>query len=231
MTKKSVAFTIDGKICHAEEGQNLIDAAKQNGIYIPTLCYSQEITKPLGTCRVCIVKERGCPVAGCILKIYEGMQIEVHTPELEDARKGIIEMLFVEGNHMCPSCEKSGDCELQALAYQFSIMAPRFLYEFPNREIDYTSSKIVLERNRCILCKRCVQEIHDPQGRPVFSFENRGAKTQIKMELEGLEQLSDAMIDRTVHLCPVGALLKKGKGFDRPYGTRLYDRKPIGYES
>lgn len=226
---KKISLMIDGQVCEAEEGQNLIEVAKANGVYIPTLCYFSNISKPLGTCRICTIKDRGCFVAACTLTATEGMNLEVNTAELEDLRKGLVEMLFVEGNHMCPACEKSGDCELQALAYRFQMMAPRFPYEFSERDVDFSSSKIVLERNRCVLCKRCIQEIASEEGKPVFAFENRGAKTRIVMETSEVNQLNETQIAQAVHICPVGAILKKGQGFDRPYGTREYDRNPIGY--
>jgi NADH dehydrogenase/NADH:ubiquinone oxidoreductase subunit G len=224
---KHFSIKINGKICEVHSGQSLIEALKLQEEFLPTLCYTPELKAPLGTCRVCLVQDRGCFVAGCTLKVEEGMEIETQTEELQLLRKSVIDMLFVEGNHFCPACEKSGDCELQALAYRFQIMVPQYPYSFPQREVDYSSSKIVLERNRCILCKRCVQEIRTEDEKPVFGFTSRGSRTTISMEHEAVEQLSEAQIDKAVSLCPVGAILKKAKGFDRPYGTRKYDQNPI----
>ncbi|NNF82678.1 MAG: 2Fe-2S iron-sulfur cluster binding domain-containing protein, partial [Flavobacteriaceae bacterium] len=115
-----VTISIDGKAIQAEKGQNLVDVAKKNGIYIPTLCYFRELN-PLGTCRICTVKLNGKHTTGCTVKVDEGMEIEVNTPELLDNRRAIIEMLYAEGNHFCPSCEKSGNCDMQNHAYDMGL--------------------------------------------------------------------------------------------------------------
>ena len=106
-----VKFTIDGNECMAEEGKFLVDAAKENHVYIPTLC-NYEGLKPKGACRICTVKINGKLMTSCTTPVKDGMVIESNTDEIIDIRKSIVEMLFVEGNHLCPSCEKSGSCEL-----------------------------------------------------------------------------------------------------------------------
>jgi len=121
-----VKFTIDGKQCEAPEGQNLVKAAEFNGIKIPSLCYYEHIDPPLGTCRVCMVFQEDRPVAACTLKVREGMNIGFNVPALNDARKAMVEMMFAEGNHFCPACEKSGDCDLQGLGYRLGVTASRF---------------------------------------------------------------------------------------------------------
>ena len=99
-------------------GQTIVEAARDNGVYIPVLC-DYEGLKPAGSCRVCTVRVGGRYMAACTQPVAEGMVVENDVPDLEDMRKALIEMLFVEGNHMCPTCEKSGNCELQALAYRY----------------------------------------------------------------------------------------------------------------
>ena len=121
---KIVKFTIDGQECVANRDQYIIEAAKENGIYIPTLCNYTGVI-PKGGCRICTVRVNGKLSTACTTPVSEGMKIENNTSELNHLRKSIIELLFVEGNHFCPSCEKSGNCELQALAYRFAMMAPR----------------------------------------------------------------------------------------------------------
>jgi [NiFe] hydrogenase diaphorase moiety small subunit len=112
-----VSLKKDGKTIRAAEGRYLVDTAKENGIYIPTLCHFHEVNPPLGTCRICTVNVNGRPSTSCTTKVYEGMEVEVNTEELTDTRKAIIEMLYAEGNHFCPSCEKSGNCDMQNIAY------------------------------------------------------------------------------------------------------------------
>lgn len=228
---EEINITIDGKSYKALENQTIVEAAKDNGIYIPTLCYLEGMGNLLGTCRVCTVKNNGHNVAGCTQPVEAGAIVEVNTPELIDFRKALIEMLFVEGNHLCPSCEKSGDCDLQALAYRFNMFVPRFPFNFYNREIDMeTSPLIVMEHNRCILCKRCVEIVKTEDGEKIFEFQNRGNHVEVHIDPEHGLKLTPALGQQASDICPVGAILYKGKGFDRPIGSRKYDKHPIGHE-
>lgn len=222
-----IGLTIDGKKVTAQANENLIDLASRLGTYIPHLCYSPGMGECLGTCRACMVKVNGRYSAACTLGAQEDMEIEVDTPELKDMRKAIIELLFVEGNHFCPSCEKSGDCQLQAQAYEMGMDAPRFHYRFNNRDIDFTAEKILFEHNRCILCKRCTDKFENDQGEKVFAFNGKGHHLKVEMNVSRANALNEDQVNELVELCPVGAILKKGKGFDRPYGERAYDQKPI----
>ncbi len=224
---ENIKFTIDGKECEGKPGQTIVEAANDNGVYIPVLCYFEGV-KPTGSCRICTVKANGRFLAACTSMIAEGMEIENETPELKDKRKAVIEMLFVEGNHFCPSCEKSGNCDLQALAYKYEVMAPRFPYEFAQRELDATTPKLIIERNRCILCRRCVAGIRNSDGKGVFAFTHRGNKAVINIDHEIAATLTDEQAQKAMDLCPVGAIIKKEEGFKAPIGTRKYDKKPIG---
>ena len=217
---EKIKFTIDGKECFAERGQNILDAATDNGIFIPALCHIRGV-KPAGACRLCNVKIAGRLMTACTTPVESGMEIENDIPEVQDLRLAIIEMLFVEGNHFCPACEKSGNCELQALAYRYQMMVPRFPYEFPVKEIDASSPKLIIDHNRCILCKRCIRAFKDENGKNIFAFKKRGHK---KLSAN----LSDEMAQKAMDICPVGAIIRKEKGFNEPIGTRKYDKMPIG---
>lgn len=225
-----VDLTIDGATISAEKGRNLIDVAKEHGIYIPTLCYFKDMGTCLGTCRICTIKWKRHFVSACVLKVEEGMILSVHTPELANLRKGLVELMFVEGNHFCPSCEKSGDCILQALGYRLKMFVSRFHYRFNNRPIQFNAKKIIFEHNRCVLCKRCTHKFVDDEGKRVFYFKGKGSHLQVQMDEQRVNLLSDEKVSELERLCPVGAILKKGKGFDRPYGSRAYDHHPIGSE-
>ncbi len=224
-----IKFTIDGKECSAKSGQTIVEAAKDNGVYIPTLCHFDGL-KPAGTCRICTVKVGGRNMAACTTPVTSGMVVENKTPELEDFRKAIIEMLFVEGNHMCPTCEKSGNCELQALGYRYQMMVPRFPFLFPKRAVDASSPKLYIDKNRCVQCLRCVRGITSADGRKVFGLVMRGGHAQISMDNELAAQLSDAEALKAMELCPVGAILRKEVGYAVPIGKRKYDKAPIGSE-
>ncbi|MCK4288691.1 MAG: (2Fe-2S)-binding protein [Bacteroidales bacterium] len=224
---EKIKFTIDDKECFAEKGQNVLDAATDNGIFIPALCHIRGV-KPAGACRLCNVKIAGRLMTACTTPVESGMEIENDIPEIQDLRLAIIEMLFVEGNHFCPACEKSGNCELQALAYRYQMMVPRFPYEFPVKEIDASIPKLIIDHNRCILCKRCIRSFKDENGKNIFAFKKRGHKLQINIDEKLSANLSDEMAQKAMDICPVGAIIRKGKGFDEPIGTRKYDKVPIG---
>ncbi|HOP29626.1 MAG TPA: 2Fe-2S iron-sulfur cluster-binding protein [Spirochaetota bacterium] len=224
-----IKFTIDGKECTAKSGQTIVEAAKANGIYIPVLCHFEGL-KPAGTCRICTVKVGGRFMAGCTTPVAAGMRIDNMTPEIEDMRKQIIEMLFVEGNHMCPVCEKSGNCELQALAYRYKMMVPRFPFLWPQREVVANTPKLYLDKNRCVQCLRCVREIVTEDGKHVFAVKDRGGKTTINMDEKLAAGLSDEMAMRAMDICPVGCIIRKEVGYKVPIGQRKFDSKPIGSE-
>jgi len=133
-----VKFIIDGKECMAELGTNLVEAAKANGVYIPTLCHLEGV-KPAGSCRICNVKINGRYMTACTTDITDGMVIENNTPDIQELRNIIIETLFVSGNHYCPACEKSGNCELQGLGYKYKMLVPRFPVEFEEQVVDACS--------------------------------------------------------------------------------------------
>lgn len=218
-----VQFYIDGEKFIAEKGQNLIEAAKNNGIFIPSLCHYPHIDPPLATCRSCTVNVDGHPRAGCLCKVKEGLMVEFDTPELKDNRKAVIEMMFAEGNHFCPACEKSGDCDLQHLGYKTGITATRFPHLFIDRVMDFNPKRIVIEPSRCVKCQRCVEEVLSADGKKVFSFKNRGNEMLVSIDYEEEAKLTDEEALRAMHICPVGAIMVKGKSLARPFGHRKYD--------
>lgn len=225
----TINFKIDGKECQAKEGQTILEAALENGVYIPYLCYMKDVI-PAGSCRICNVRVNGRPMTACTTPVTEGMEVENDVPDIQDMRKAIIETLFVAGNHFCPSCEKSGNCELQALAYRYNMMVPRFPYSFPVKEVEAETPKIYIDKNRCILCKRCIRTIKTKDGKSVFAFKKRGHKLQIIIDKELAAELTDEMAEKAMNNCPVGSILKKEKGYDQPIGTRKFDKMPIGSE-
>jgi [NiFe] hydrogenase diaphorase moiety small subunit len=222
-------FEIDGTPCYAEEGQSIIDAARANGVFIPSLCHVEGV-KPAGSCRVCNVKVKGRTMTACTTPVEDGMIVENDTPELNDLRKAIIETLFVSGNHLCPSCEKSGECELQALAYRFLMMVPRFPYKFPERDVNPKAGRIFHDQNRCVLCKRCIRTV-TKDGKHVFAFHGRGGEhLQVVIDEELASRMTEQEAMEAMEICPVGAILKKERGFVVPIGEREYDHQPIGSE-
>lgn len=224
-----VSFSIDGKKCMADKGEYLVAAAEANGVYIPTLCNMKGV-RPQGSCRVCTVKVNGKLTTACTTRVAEGMEVENQGEEVEYIRKAVIELLFAEGNHFCPSCERSGNCELQALGYRFQVFIPQFPYLFPKRDVEAGNPKLLKDHNRCILCKRCIRAITDEQGRRLFAFGKRGDGIGISIDTKLAANISDELADYAAEVCPVGAIIRKHVGFKVPVGQRKYDSRPIGSE-
>lgn len=222
-----VRLSIDGKEVYGRSGQRLKDVAADNGIYIPTLC-DLPGTVPRGSCRICSVKINGRINTACTTNVSDGMNVENDTEELNNYRKEILEILFVEGNHFCPACERSGDCELQALAYRFRMDAPRFPYLFPVREIEASHPVLIKDHNRCILCKRCIRGFKDDRGRSIFAYRKRGHRLEIAIDTELSREMTPEEAHRASRVCPVGAILERDQAFRTPIGNRRYDHTPTG---
>ena len=227
MEQGQIHIVLNGTAISAKEGQSVVEAARENCTYIPTLCDYKSLP-PAGTCRVCTVKVGGRVVAGCTTPVTHGMVVESESAELADLRKGLIEMLFVEGNHMCPSCEKSGNCQLQALAYRYRMDVPRFPFSFTKRDIDASLPHLILEHNRCIQCLRCVRGVKSRGGQDIFGFTNRGRDIRIAVDASVPDAVTEETAQKAMDICPVGALLKKGPHYQTPIGQRRYDLTPIG---
>jgi [NiFe] hydrogenase diaphorase moiety small subunit len=229
MSKPKIKFTIDGRECAAVPGQTIVEAARDNGVYIPTLCRYEGL-RPSGSCRVCTVRCTGRYMSACTQPVTEGMAVENDVADLNDMRKSILEMLFVEGNHMCPTCQKSGNCELQALAYRFQMLVPRFPYQFPRREVDAAGAQLLMDQNRCIKCLRCVRGIRTRDNKAVFGPLRRSGDKKIFVDAVLASGLSERWANKAMERCPVGTILKKEPAFGVPIGRRKYDREPIGSE-
>jgi [NiFe] hydrogenase diaphorase moiety small subunit len=208
----SNTFKLDGKDIPFEDGDTIMDAALRAGEYIPHLCHNPEFS-PHGSCRVCVVNANG----------------DNSSDEIMDQRRSLLQMLFVEGNHVCPGCEKSGACQLQAVAYYANMLSPHFTHFFPQRSVDASHADIAIDFNRCILCELCVRASRDVDHKNVFAIDGRGINSHLAINSPSgkLGDSSFAASDKAAHVCPVGAILPKHTAYDRPIGERLYDKQPI----
>jgi [NiFe] hydrogenase diaphorase moiety small subunit len=221
-------FTLDGKTIPFTPGQTIIQAVLDANHTLPYLCYHPDM-KPHGSCKVCSVKIGERVMASCTTPAQDGMVVESDTEMLKEERRALLQMLFVEGNHFCPSCEKSGNCQLQATAYDMKMMSPYYAQFFPNRQVDASHPHFLLDTNRCILCSLCVRASRDVDGKNVFGLSGRGIHTRLIVNAAS-GKLGDTDFsgdDKAAHVCPVGAILTKRKGFQVPIGKRVYDAKPI----
>jgi [NiFe] hydrogenase diaphorase moiety small subunit len=219
---------MDGRDIPFEPGQTILQAAIHDGVYIPSLCFN-EAFKPHGSCRVCTVKVNGRTTASCTTPAREGDQVDSETPEVRDLRKNLVQFLFTEGNHFCPSCEASGNCTLQAVAYELEIMSPSYSPLFPDRPVDASHPDVLLDFNRCILCELCIRASSEIDGKDVFALSGRGIKKHLIVNAESgrLADTKLAVGDRAMSVCPVGVILRKRRGFLVPIGRRKYDEKPL----
>ncbi len=205
-----VTFKINGQEIEADADLTVLKAAKQAGVDIPTLCDHPSLT-PLGACRICVVETKnGALQTACTLPVTPGLEVETESPKVVEARKFILNLLFSERNHYCMYCEVSGDCELQNLGYRYGIdhfaFSP-YMKKFPT---DFTHKYIMLENNRCVLCRRCVRACSDLGGHYVLGIVNRGSDSLLSPDMESpLKSSSCVSCGICVQVCPTGALADK----------------------
>jgi [NiFe] hydrogenase diaphorase moiety small subunit len=221
-------ITIDGKDIPFQDGDTIMEAATRAGVYIPHLCHNPEFT-PHGSCKLCEVSVNGRKTTACTFPAQAGQVIDNDTEEVNEARRIVTQMLFVEGNHFCPSCEKSGNCNLQAVAYSLNMLDNHFPHFYPTREADASHPDILLDRDRCIFCALCVRASREVDGKNVFDIAGRGIDQHLVINSEsGLLQDTDlAVTDKAAQVCPVGAILVKRHGFEVPIGERIFDTYQI----
>lgn len=225
-------FLLDGAEVPFSAGESVLAAATRAGHYLPHLCWLPGFA-PHGSCRLCSVQVQGRTVAACTQAAAAGMEVQSNTDTLRAQRKTLLQMLFIEGNHFCPSCEKSGNCLLQATAYEMGMEGPHFEEFYPDRPVDASHPDILLDFNRCILCELCVRASRDVDGKNVFAIGGHGIGIRLLVNsVSG--QLVDtpmALGDRAMEVCPVGVILPKRRGFAIPIGERRFDARPLSAQT
>lgn len=224
-------FLLDGEEIPFTRGQTIMEAARAAGKFIPHLCWHPDFTGH-GSCKLCTVKTNGHLNAACVTAARKDMEVENRTPELDDKRRTLLQLLFVEGNHFCPSCEKSGNCVLQASAYELGMMTPHFDHFFPDRPVDASHPEVLLDFNRCILCELCVRVSRDIDGKNIFALSGRGIAKHLIVNAESgrLADTDFSPADKAAQVCPVGVILPKRKGFGVPIGQRRFDVKSLSVQ-
>ena len=221
-------FKLDGIDIPFEDGETVMDAALRAGEYIPHLCHNPDFP-PHGSCRVCVVDVNGRHVCSCTLPAAENMDVDNSSDAIMDKRRTLLQMLFVEGNHFCPSCEKTGNCQLQGVAYYLDMHDNHFPHFFANREMDASHPDILIDHNRCIFCNLCVRASQEKDNKNVFAISGRGINKRLIINSKS-GQLIDSDIDINdcaTHICPTGAILIKRTAYQVPIGQRIYDHHKI----
>ncbi len=210
---------INGKTCQTKEGQTVLQAARDNGIYIPSLCYHAK-TGGQGKCRACVVEIEGMRgvVTACTTEVAKGMKVTTDSPLLREHQKMIVDLLLSSGRHDCLSCAQCGDCELQDAAYYLGIERPSF--PVPGKEPrDDTSEFIIFDEAKCIKCGRCVAADNCTVVNETISFAYRGAETKVSFDHDlNISSSSCVQCGECVQICPTGALTdKKAAGIGRSW--------------
>jgi len=206
--KDFVTLTIDGSKVQAEKGSTVLKAARQAGIYIPTLCDHPD-QEAKAVCRICVVEVEGSRTLqpACAYPVAEGMVVKANTPKVQEARKVTLELILAHHPPDCLQCERNLRCELQALAERLGIRDirfPRMLRELP---LDCSTPSVIRDPNKCIICRRCVDVCHQVQGVGVLYAHNRGYDTVISPAFgHNLAEVSCVLCGQCIHACPVGAI-------------------------
>lgn len=223
----SRTIRIDGVTVPFVEGQTVMQAAEDAGIFIPHLCYHPDYSAN-GSCKMCTCRINGRQVSSCTTAAAEGMVVENNTEALNSERRVLAQMLFVEGNHHCPSCEHSGNCVLQNMAHRLGMTALSFPEFHPARPTDASHPDILLNRDRCIYCELCVRASQESDGKDVFCITGRAENKSLAVNSpSGLLADSELELDdAAAHVCPVGSIIRKREGFRTPIGEREFDLNP-----
>jgi NADH-quinone oxidoreductase subunit G/[NiFe] hydrogenase diaphorase moiety small subunit/NADP-reducing hydrogenase subunit HndD len=212
MTKK-INLTMNGFPVEIQNGKTILEAAEEQGITIPTLCYHKDLCVA-GNCRVCVVEVVGQKrlSAACATPVEEGMEILTNSLKVRNSRKHIIELLLAEHNADCTKCYRNGNCELQELASEYKIMTQDFLELAPlkNYTIDMFSPSIMKDDSKCIRCQRCVRTCAELQGVNALTVAHKGDQMKISTFFE--KPMNDVVCTncgQCVNHCPTGALVEK----------------------
>lgn len=206
-------ITINGIACEAKAGANVLQTARDNGLYIPSLCYYPR-SGTAGKCRACVAEVDGMRglQTTCTTTVQEGMTVRTDTEKAVAAQKMVIDLQLSVGDHDCLSCQKNGDCELQTAAHFLGIKKPSYLVDPVQRERcrDTSSESIILDASKCVKCGRCVDACNKVVMHEVLSFGGRGHDMRVICDDDlPMGESSCVRCGECVQVCPTGALVPR----------------------
>ena len=214
MSTLTVTLKIDGVEISVPEGTMILKAAGDNGIVIPTLCALEGLT-PYGGCRLCLVEISGSPklFPACITPVSSGMEVTTQSAKLKEYRKMAVQMLMAERTHICAVCVANDHCELQAMANQLGVEHVTLERNWTGMEIDSSHDFLVIDRNRCILCTRCLRVCDEIEGVHTLDLKLRGKDAEVIMDLDEKwrDSCSCTSCRKCAKVCPVGAIYIEGE--------------------
>lgn len=214
MSKNTVKLRINGAEVEVPEGTTILKAAAINGIDIPTLCELEGLT-PYGGCRLCLVEVSGTTrlFPACITPAASGMDVTTQSSKLYEYRKMVLQTLLAERTHICAVCVANNHCELQSMANLHGVDHVLFERNWSCEEIDSTHDFLVIDRNRCILCTRCIRVCDQIEGAHTLDLKLRGQESQVIMDQD--EKWGNARsctsCRKCAKVCPVGAIYIEGE--------------------
>jgi len=203
-----VTLTIDGIKVSVPEGSTILQAAKEVGVNIPTLCYHPDQAVK-ANCRVCVCEVEGNRLlqAACAQPVVEGMVVKTRTPKVIEARKTILELILAHHPQDCLNCIRNGNCELQDLAAEYFIRDNPFSLKVRGLKKDYSTPSIFRDPDKCVLCRRCIDTCSVVQSVDALGLENRGVNSMVVPSMGGdLIDSPCVMCGQCIHACPVGAI-------------------------
>ncbi len=204
-------LTIDGMAMSVREGATLLDACREAGINVPTLCYLEGFV-PVGACRLCLVEVEGAKslVASCVTPAASGMKVRTNTRRVRNARRTVVELLLSNHGGDCQTCERSEDCELRNLASELGITDLRYRGEAISAQVDQSTPALVRDTSKCILCRRCVAVCNEVQGVGALFPQGRGLDSVVGPAFcSNLEEVTCVQCGQCAAVCPVGAIIEQ----------------------